>query len=401
MFGTIRPMASSSAEQGGGVDDRIRVLYVLDQSWGGGGAERLATSVIAGLDESRFDRYLCFTRPTEERSKVNARAAGITILELNRRSKLDLLPWLRLMRLLRAKRIDVLHTHKHGSNFWGAIISGIVRTPVFFAHEHSWPYTGDRLRVLVDRFLISRRATQMIAVSEADKQLMIAVEHIDSDRITILPNGIAPPVVGDVEALRAELRIAPGAPVIVCVGARPEKRVDRLLRAFAEITVSFPDARLLVIGRSSDEEGLQALVDELGLGALAQLLGNRTDVATILELADIAVIASDREGSPLAVLEYMAAGCGIVAARVGGIPDMVGDGVEGILIDPADHEELTEAVSRLLRDPSLREQLGAAARERQIREFSLAHVVALTGELYESAFAATGRGTRPATIGGR
>lgn len=384
-----------TAEQPGA---RIRVLYLLDEARGGGGAERLALSVLERLDPSKFDRFICFSRPTGEVVARDLQDAGIGLITLNRRSRLDVLPWARLLRIGRKEKFDIIHSHKHGSNFWGAIISALLRVPVFFAHEHSWPYAGDRFRVLVDRFLIAPRATRMIAVSNADREAMIAVERIDPSRIIVLPNGIATESPGDVEALREELGLAKEALVVVCVGARPEKRVDRLLTAVASLRHAHPQVRLLVIGRSSEESRLRELAASLAVEDLVSFLGHRTDISTLLQLADVGVIASDREGSPLAILEYMAAGCSIVATRVGGIPEIVRDGAEALLVEPGDPEALASAIGQLLLDPARRAALGAAAQERQIREFSLERTVAQTTELYEQHMAATpGRGGRRAS----
>lgn len=275
-------------------------------------------------------------------------------------------------------------------------MSTILRTPVFFAHEHSWSYSGDRFRILVDRLLIARRATRMIAVSDADRDAMIAVEKIDPSRIEVLPNGIPPTQAGDTTPLREELGLERNALVVACVGARPEKRVDILLRALPLLADVDPTFRLLVVGESTVERALRDLAAELGVEDLVSFLGYRGDVPSLLQLADIGVISSDREGSPLAVLEYMAAGCAIVATGVGGIPNMVEDGEEALLVEPNDPEALARALQRVLDDPQLRTRLSQAARKRQLRDFSLDEVVARTADLYETCFAAarTGRHAR-------
>jgi glycosyltransferase involved in cell wall biosynthesis len=219
---------------------------------------------------------------------------------------------------------------------------------------------------------------------------MIRVEKIDPSRIIVLPNGIADPDVGDVDAVRKELGIPDGAPVVTCVGARPEKRVERIIEAVAAVRPRHPDVRLLVVGKSSVQRTLEELVERLSLKDNVHFLGFRKDIATLLQLTDVGVIASDREGSPLAVLEYMAAGCGIVASRVGGIPDMVRHGEEGLLVEPGDVDALAGAVGALLDDPELRQRLGAAAKRRREAEYSLRTLVARTEALYEEGLARAG-----------
>ena len=119
----------------------MKVLYLLDCTGdAGGGAERLAVSVLTNLDPLVYDRYMCLSRYSEGKLVDAATRAGVKIVQLKRRSRYDVLPWLRLVRLLRRERIEILHSHKHGSNVWGAVISRVASVPVFLAHEHSWQY---------------------------------------------------------------------------------------------------------------------------------------------------------------------------------------------------------------------------------------------------------------------
>ena len=378
--------------------DRVRVLYLLDKAQGGGGAERLALSVLQRLDPARFDRSICFSRTVGVVPREMLRSSGINVTLLERKSRYDFLPWIKLFRIGRRKKFDVIHSHKHGSNFWGAVMSTILRTPVFVAHEHSWSYSGDTFRVLVDRLLIARRATRMIAVSDADRDAMIAVEKIDPSRIVVLPNGIPPADAGDTAPLREELGIESDALVVACVGARPEKRVDILLRALPLLSDVDSTFRVLVIGVSSVGRALRDLSAELGVADRVTFLGFRGDVPSLLNLADIGVISSDREGSPLALLEYMAAECAIVATSVGGIPRMVEDGAEALLVEPNDPEALAGALRRVLNDSELRKNLSRAARRRQLRDFSLDVVVAKTADLYETCLGAATNSRRSRRI---
>ena len=393
--GYDRRVSTGRSGAGHGGPDRVRVLYLLDSTRGGGGAERIAVLVLEQLDPVRFDRTICVSRHATPEVIDELRRSGVDVLSLARKSRYDVAPWLRLVALGRRRRFHVVHAHKHGSNVWASILAPLLRIPIFFAHEHSWPFAGNLRRLLLDRFLIARRATRVIAVSEADRDAMIRVEKIDPARIVVLPNGIADPVVGDVDAVREELGIPAAAPVVTCIGARPEKRIERVVEALSTVRGSHPDVRLLVIGRGYDERTLPALVERLSLNDAVHFLGFRSDIATLLKLTDVGVIASDREGSPLAVLEYMAAGCGIVVSRVGGIPDMVRHGEEGLLVEPGDVEGLADGIRTLIDDPELRRRLGAAAEQRRREEFSLQTLVARTEALYEEGLVWAGLRTAP------
>lgn len=370
-------LGSRSAVRNG---DRTRILYLVDRAGGLGGAEQLSMSVVSRLDPERFERFVCFTRSSDPSVDRELRAAGVEIFHLHRSSRYDLRAWVRFIRFLRRMRFDIVHSHKHGANVWGAVGTTIARTPIFFAHEHSWSFEGDRRRILLDRFLISRRATRMIAVSESDRAAMIAVERIDPERIVVLPNGVPST---RVEARHDPRPVAGGAVSVAAVGARPEKRLDLVLRALALVRADGHDVRLQIVGPMSDEQVLRGLVAELGLEGVVSLLGPRRDVREILLETDIAVLGSEREGAPLALLEYMAAGCAIVATSVGGIPTMLEAGVEGVLVPPGDAQALADAIGALVVDEARRAALGGAARERHRRDFSLESVVARTTRLYE------------------
>ncbi len=373
----------------------MKILYLLDCTGdAGGGAERLAVSVLTHLDPQIYDRYLCLSRSSEGLLVEQAKAAGVKVFQLKRRSRYDLFPWLQLVRLMRREKIEILHTHKHGSNFWGAIISLLTGVPVFLAHEHSWQFSGNRGRMLIDRFLIARRATRMIAVSAPDRESMISIERIDPSKIVVIPNGITFNTPADVSAVRGELRLPPEALTIACVGVRVEKRVDLVIGALELLRRDQPDLQLLVIGDYQSElETLRELAGSLELADRVHFLGERHDVPALLAISDLAVLASDREGAPLAILEYMAAGCAIVASRVGGIPMMIEDGVEGLLVAPGDPEGLAKTIGQLAADPARRTELGSAARERQLRDFSLDAVVRQTVELYGESLGRPGVGS--------
>jgi glycosyltransferase involved in cell wall biosynthesis len=252
------------------------------------------------------------------------------------------------------------------------------------AHEHNWAFTGRALRPVIDRELIARWASAMVVVSREARRRMIEVERIAPERLVFLPNGIRALPAGDGGAVRAELGIDPGDPVIgtVCI-LRTEKALDVLVRATALLVKDFPRLRVLIVGEGEERARVQALVEQLGLQENVILTGARTDVPSVLAALDVAVLSSDYEGIPLSLLEFMDAGKPIVATKVGGVPEVVEDGVHGLLVPPRDESALADAVGRLLLDTELASRLGAQARERCRTEFSLDRTVERLQELYE------------------
>jgi glycosyltransferase involved in cell wall biosynthesis len=153
---------------------------------------------------------------------------------------------------------------------------------------------------------------------------------------------------------------------------------------------------VLIAGTGPEEDRLRRLIRERGLERTVLLLGFRPHVADVLAALDVTIHASDREGSPHAVLESMAAGKSIVATRVGGVPALLRDEEHALLVPPRSPSALAAAVARILRDEALRERLGRNAHERRRRRFDISSTVTELEDLYEELFAASARGCREA-----
>lgn len=371
------------------------MVALIDSPYtGGGGAEVLAIQLLRGLDPERFRRTYCVSRwtlagldpaaiPAETESLARE---GIELLVLDRRSRWDLASWRPLLALLRSGEVDVLHAHKFGSNVWGAVLATLARRPVFVAHEHTWSFQGRRLRRLIDRHVIARACDRFLAVSSEDRRRMIAIERIPAELIEVVPNGIAPSPAPRGSDVRAELGVAPGAPLVGTVAIlRPQKSLHLLIEAAGELRGRHPGLRVLIVGHGPEEDALRELIARLGLESTVSLVGFRADVPDLLASLDVAVSCSAFEGSPLAVLEYMAAGAPIVATRVGGVPDLVADGESALLVPPGDSGELATGIDRLLTDRALAERLGATARARQREEFTLERMAQRVADVYERA----------------
>jgi glycosyltransferase involved in cell wall biosynthesis len=362
-----------------------------------GGAERVAVTVAARLDRDRFEPVVCVSRrlPWSPLDEI-LESANVPLVTLNRKHRAALWSWAPLVAMLRRERIDVLHAHMFGSNLWGTVFGRLAGVPVVVAHQHGWSFERNLLRYAVDRELIGRGADVFVAVSREDRARMIELEGVASRKVRFIPNRIAPlpPPLLD---LRAELGVPEAAPVIGTLTVlRHEKALDILVEAAGLLAPRFPGLRALIAGAGGEEERLRSLIRERDLERTVLLLGFRRNVADVLAALDVAVFSSDREGSPLAVIEAMAAGKPIVATAVGGVPDLVQNDEHALLVPPRDAPALAEAVGRLLRDRDLRERLGRNAEERQRREFDIESTVRAFEDLYEQLFAASRRGRREA-----
>jgi glycosyltransferase involved in cell wall biosynthesis len=374
---------------------RIGVVALIDVVARIGGAEVLAAELIARLDPDRFDRTLVVYRRLEPGSRervsqdevvARLRDAGVRVVQLEGESRWDLRSWWPFVRLLRQRRIDVVHSHLFGPNLWAAIWTSVAAVPAFIAHEHTWSYEGRRMRKLLDRWVIATAADAFLAVSEHDARQMREREGIPAQTIRVLPNGI-----GDVDGaapldLRSELGLAPGTPLVGSVGLlRPQKDFPTLIRAHATVLERVPGAHLVIAGDGEMASTLEALVAELGLGDHVTLTGYRPEGAALAAAFDVVANSSTFEGSSLAIIEAMALGRPIVATAVGGSADLLGHGEAGVLVAPSHPEALGVAIAELLDDPQRAARLGERARRRQQAEYAIDVQVRRLEALYREA----------------
>ncbi len=355
-----------------------------------GGAERVAFELVKRLDPERFAQHLCVThappagrRAAEDRDMAELERVGVQIMKLECRSPPSNIAWARLYRRLRRGSIDVLHSHMPRASVPGTILGRLARVPVIVSHEHGWAFQGQPVRQFLDRNVVARGSDVLLAVSEWDRSRMVEIERIPAERIRILPNGIPPaPVEGS--DVRGELGIPVHVALVGAIGRLyPEKGYDELIQAIALLTrAGVGPIACVIAGHGPEQDRLNMLIVELGLANEVRLIGRRQDVPDVIRALDVAVLSSRNEGSPLAVMEYMAAGAPIVATAVGGVPELIEDGVNGLLVPPRDPSALAGAIRRLLQDRTLASRLGDAARERQRADYDLDAVVGRLERLY-------------------
>jgi glycosyltransferase involved in cell wall biosynthesis len=155
-----------------------------------------------------------------------------------------------------------------------------------------------------------------------------------------------------------------------------------LIAAAAEVVREFPDTRFLLVGDGAARKDFEAQVAALGVQANVLFLGRRNDVPVILACCDIAVLPSQAEGLPNAVLEYLAAGLPAIASNVGGSAEVIQDGVSGLLVPPGDSGALASALLKVLRDPDLPRRLAAGGQEHVRKNFSFEHMIEQVDNLY-------------------
>jgi glycosyltransferase involved in cell wall biosynthesis len=381
---------------------KLRVVTMVDCLMTSG-AEILATQIAMELDSARFESIICSTRASAPNHVRAAEAAGVRVLALNRRSKLELWRWRPFVQLLRRERVDILHSHKHGSNVWAASLGTLAGVPLIVAHEHNWSYLGGSLsrgfRRTLDRHLVARFADVVLGTSAQHWRQMIEVRGVDPGKARYVSNGIPRLRPGNGAAVRRELGISDESPVIgTACTLRAEKALEVLVEAAAILVEDVPGLKVIIAGDGPERSRIEELIERLDLARTVLLIGHRSREALpdVLDALDVAISSSDSEAAPLSIMEFMAAGKPVVATQVGGVPALIDDGVEGLLVPPRAPAKLAAAVAELLSDTDRRATLGGQARERQRREFDLELMVHRVEDLYESLYWTSPRGRREA-----
>jgi glycosyltransferase involved in cell wall biosynthesis len=253
---------------------------------------------------------------------------------------------------------------------------------------------------------LARVSDCLIGVSEATVDDLVRLRVARRDRFRVVPLGLdlrrfLEGDRADAAALRAGCGTGPDEILVAYVGRLvPIKRVDLTLRAVAEARQAGAGVRLVVVGDGHCRASLERLAGEVGVADAVCFLGYLQDADTVTAAADIAILSSDNEGTPVWLIEASAAGRPAVATRVGGVPDVVPPDA-GLLVGRGDHSALAEGVAQLARDPELRAEMGARAREHVTRSFSIERLLRDIEGLYDELLArhAIGSFDRPAAAG--
>jgi len=281
----------------------------------------------------------------------------------------------RLAHFCRQQNVRLIHAHQYGPFFYAELASRLAhRVPVLFTeHGRDYPDYRRSKRVLANRLLLRRR-DRVVAVGQHVRNALVKNEGLNRDRVTVIYNGIDCQAYNPVPRQRAETRAGWGLDdshlaIIQVARLNRLKNQATALRAMSMLTANYPQARLVLVGDGEERSTLEQLTDSLQLRSQVIFAGMQKDVPRMLSAADLFLLSSVSEGIPLTLLEAMAAGLACVATRVGGIPEVIVNGVTGLLAEPSDPNALAGKLSTLLGDAELRSQFGTAGAARVRRSF--------------------------------
>jgi glycosyltransferase involved in cell wall biosynthesis len=365
-----------------------RVVLHLIGSLPANGAERVLLDLVRHLDRARFRPAVCCLHAGGPLVR-EFEAAGVRVVILRKRSRWDLSILEHIRRVIAEERPALVHTHLFTADAWGRAAALLAGVPAVCTAHSSDPWRGWHQR-LADGIL-SRLTDRVVAVSEHVARSRRSRERVPSAKLTTIPNGIDlarfdPRM--DVGPTRAALRLPDGIPTIGIVGRlHPAKGHPLLFEAVRRLLAQGRDVAVLVVGDGELREDLEALACRLGLEGRVRFLGSRVDIPALLNLLDVVAMPSRWEGLPIGLLEAMAAARPVVAAAVGGIPEVIEHGKTGILIPPGEPEALCAALARLLDAPDEARRLGEAARAHALARYDIVTMARSYEAMYEAVLA--------------
>ena len=378
----------------------IRVLRVIARLNVGGPALHV-TYLARGLAERGYATTLVAgdVGRGEESMAFVAENAGVEVLPLHGLSRelspvRDAIAAWRLAGIIRRVRPDVVHTHtaKAGAVGRAAAVLAGPRRPVVVHTFHGHVLRGyfGRVGTLVFRAIetiLARATDRLIAVSPEVRDELVALRVAPERKFSVVRLGIElePRVAFDGDAAEVRRRHGIGQDTFV-VGwfgrMTAVKRTDDLLTTLAGLRVRGVEALLLLVGDGDDRERLEQRAHDLGLAKSCLFLGYQEDVAQWYAVCDAVVLTSVSEGTPVTIIEALAAGRPVVATKVGGVPDVVDEGETGFLVRPGDTHALAERLEILARDPERRTAMGETGRERVLRRYAVERLVDDVDALY-------------------
>ena len=402
---------------GGRPETRLKVLRVIARLNVGGPARQVAL-LSTGLQRNGYDTTVVYgdVEPSEGSFEhlLDPSVRSLKLPDLGRRVRplSDVRAFAQLVRAVFRERPDVIHTHTAKAGALGRAAAGLynatrgrARRAVVVHTFHGHVLEGyfrpaANVAIRTAERALGTLTDRIVAVAPGQRDDLVGRYHIaPASKVDVVRLGLDLSrllTVDDASPdLRRELLIDPTALVVGYVGRLvPIKSVDTLLRAFARLSFD-PSPRLVIVGEGPERAALESLAADLGIAARVRFAGWRQDLEAVYRTFDITVVSSRNEGTPVALIEAMAAGRAVVAANVGGVPDVVTDESVGLLVEPGSVAALSGALEALGRDPAARRRLGAAARRSVAERYSVDRLIADLDHLYRTGLEVK-RGQTPA-----
>jgi L-malate glycosyltransferase len=357
----------------------LRVVIGLNQ----GGVQQAVLNLFKGLDRQKFEPVACAIENTGAIGE-EIEAAGFEVIVLGYK-KQPLRTIYALFKLMRERKIDIVHASSYHPSFYARIAGLLAGVPVLISHEHvvfahkRWP------RVVINK-LLAPFTDCFLSVGHAVARQVIAWYGYPEAKVKIIHNGVdtshfVPPACR--EEARQKVGLDPRQPVVgmIC-RLDPEKGHRFFFAAVKELHGRF-DAQWLVVGMGRGEAQVMQEAKERGVDHIVRFLGMRRDVPDLLAAFDCYVLPTLQEGFPNSIIEAMSVGCPVVVSDFPGNLEVVSDGINGLVAPMGDSVALARHIEALLANSGLRTRLGMEARRHIAENFSIKQNVNKTAALYE------------------
>ncbi len=356
-----------------------------------GGAEKQIFELAKRLDKNRYNVLVvsldCVGKASSQLiESIGCRLIIFRVVRVYGFSGLR--QGLQFLKFLKQEKVDMVMTYHFSSDMWGTFWSRLAGVPVILSNRRDMGFWRMSWHVAAYR-IVNRWVKKIVVVSESVKNMVIATEHVAQEKIEVIYNGVE---LSPVTSLKRELEIKDDEIVIMHVAnLKPVKGHTYFLQAVAQIINEYPKIKIVLIGKDEFNGAIQKQAKELGIEDKIIFLGQRNDVGRLLSAADICVLPSVSEGMSNAILEYMAAGKPVIATRVGGNPELVQEGFNGLLVAQENVGELKNALIILIKDENKRKEMGSNGFKRAQEYFSMNQMVVSYDKLFTNSL-------RPKTV---
>lgn len=353
----------------------MKVLSILhsESSRGWGGQEvRTLKEMIALRALGHHIELVC---PPDAVLGTRARAEGFAVHHARIRSGFDVRSMFQIRSILVRGRFDILNTHSGHDSLVAGMAGRLAGTPLIVRTRHlALPITS---LATYNRF-----PHRVVAVSRYVRDYLISA-GVHEGRVETIYDGIVKPEPLAHTTLRDELGLGPDAVIAGIVAIlRGKKGHDELIAAVRPLMNERPHLHVVIVGDGAEFGRLQAMIAGLGLAHRIHMLGFRKDVNNILRSCDLFVLPTHQEALGQAFIEAMAVGLPVIGTRVDGVPELIDDGVNGLLVPAKDVEALRDAIARLVDDATLRQRFGAAGLVKTDGQFTVENMANETVDFY-------------------
>ena len=369
---------------------RARVVY-LSHAFMVGGAEEMVLNLVRRLPERYEPAVVCIHRAGPIGEEIQRTGVAFSVLGLNPglSRPVDVL---RLRDALHAMQPTIVHTFLLTGSLYGRFASMMAGVPIVIGTEVNIYENKRPSHARAEQWLM-RGTDAVIASAASVKEYYVGQIGADPAKVEVIYNAVdwsqLQATIGR-DALRSSLGVPAEAVTAGIIARLTEQKAHRVLFEAMARHARLQQMHLIVVGDGELRESLQQCVETLGLQGRVHFVGARRDLGNILAAVDLFTMPSLWEGLPLSLVLAMGAGLPVIATRVAGIPEVVEDGVSGLLVSPGNSEELGQALARVVEDAALRRTLGERARSFVTPRFGVDQYVGSITGLYDRLLAAKG-----------